>query len=115
MVEVAKAGTNVNGVVNFKVTIELTDADAGVKPGMTAAVNITVEEINDVILIPNRAVRLLDGQRYVYLLVNGAPQKTEVSLGSSSDTTSALAGGEVSEGDSIILNPPAEVGGPFGG
>ena len=115
VVEVAKAGTNVNGVVNFKVTIELTDADAGVKPGMTAAVNITVEEINDVILIPNRAVRLLDGQRYVYLLVNGAPQKTEVSLGSSSDTTSALAGGEVSEGDSIILNPPAEVGGPFGG
>ncbi|MCC6568392.1 MAG: efflux RND transporter periplasmic adaptor subunit [Anaerolineales bacterium] len=115
VVEVAKAGTNVNGVVNFKVTIELTDADADVKPGMTAAVNITVEEINDVILIPNRAVRLLDGQRYVYLMVNGAPQKTEVSLGSSSDTMSALVGGEVSEGDSIILNPPAEIAGPFGG
>lgn len=115
VVEVAKAGTNVNGVVNFKVTIELTDADTDVKPGMTAAVNITVEEINDVILIPNRAVRLLDGQRYVYLMVNGVPQKTEISLGSSSDTTSVLAGGDVSEGDMIILNPPAEGGGPFGG
>lgn len=115
VVEVAKAGTNVNGVVNFKVTIELTDADTDVKPGMTAAVNITVEEINDVILIPNRAVRLLDGQRYIYLMVNGLPQKTEVSLGSSSDTTSVLAGGDVSEGDTIILNPPAEGGGPFGG
>ena len=115
VVEVAKAGTNVNGVVNFKVTIELTDADADVKPGMTAAVNITVEEIDNVILVPNRAVRLLDGQRYVYLMVNGVPQKTEVSLGSSSDTMSVLAGGDVSEGDLIILNPPAEIAGPFGG
>lgn len=115
VVEVAKAGTNVNGVVNFKVTIELTDADADVKPGMTAAVNITVEQINDVILIPNRAVRLLDGQRYIYLMVNGIPQKTEVSLGASSDTMSVLIGGDVSEGASIILNPPVEIGGPFGG
>lgn len=115
VVEVAKAGTNVNGVVNFKVTIELTDVDADVKPGMTAAVNITVEQINDVILIPNRAVRLLDGQRYIYLMVNGIPQKTEVSLGASSDTMSVLIGGDVSEGASIILNPPVEVGGPFGG
>ena len=115
VVEVAKAGTNVNGVVNFKVTIELTDADADVKPGMTAAVNITVEEIDNVILVPNRAVRLLAGQRYVYLMVNGVPQKTEVSLGSSSDTMSVLAGGDVSEGDLIILNPPAEIAGPFGG
>ncbi|MBV6402281.1 MAG: Macrolide export protein MacA [Anaerolineales bacterium] len=115
VVEVAKAGTNVNGVVNFKVTIELTDADAEVKPGMTAAVNITVEQIDDVILIPNRAVRLLDGQRYIYLMVNGIPQKTEVSLGASSDTMSVLVGGDVSEGASIILNPPVEVGGPFGG
>lgn len=115
VVEVAKAGNNVGGVVNFTVTVELTNADELVRPGMTAAVNITVDEILDTILIPNRAVRFVDGERIVYLLVNGQPVKTEISLGASSDTMSVLASGDVKEGDLIILNPPSESAGPFGG
>ncbi|MCC6297672.1 MAG: efflux RND transporter periplasmic adaptor subunit [Anaerolineales bacterium] len=115
VVQVAQAGTEAGGVVNFKVTVELTDADQLVKPGMTAAVNITVKDLADVVLVPNRAVRLIDGQRVIYLLVNGQPVKTEVSLGASSDTMSEITGGDVSEGDLIILNPPSENGGPFGG
>ena len=81
VVEVAQAGTSTNGVVNFKVTVELTDADSSVKPGMTAAVNIVVEEMKDVVLVPNRAVRLVDAQRVVYLLVDGQPVKKEIRLG----------------------------------
>jgi HlyD family secretion protein len=115
VVEVGRAGDAVQGIVNFTVTVELTDADELVKPGMTAAVNITVEEVKDVILIPNRAVRLVDGQRVVYTLVEGMPVAVEVQLGSSSDTESALAGGDLKEGDLIILNPPSLNGGPFGG
>jgi HlyD family secretion protein len=115
VVEVAQTGVVTQGVVNFKVTVELTDADSLVKPGMTAAVNITVEELKDVLLVPNRAVRLSDGQRVVYLLVAGQPVQTDVRLGSSSDTMSVLAGGDVTEGDTIILNPPLEFGGPGGG
>jgi HlyD family secretion protein len=115
VVEVAQTGTSVQGVVSFKVTVELQDADASVKPGMTAAVNITVEEMNDVVLIPNRSVRLSDGSRVVYLLVNGEPVKTNVRLGSSSESMSVVVGGDVKEGDEIILNPPAEFGGPGGG
>jgi HlyD family secretion protein len=115
VVEVAQTGTSVQGVVSFKVTVELQDADASVKPGMTAAVNITVEEMNDVVLIPNRSVRLSDGSLVVYLLVNGEPVKTNVRLGSSSESMSVVVGGDVKEGDEIILNPPAEFGGPGGG
>jgi HlyD family secretion protein len=114
VVEVAQTGTSVQGVVNFKVTVELMDADASVKPGMTAAVNITVKELNDVILIPNRAVRLSDGNRVVYLLVDGQSVKTNVRLGSSSDSMSVIVGGDIKEGDVIILNPPAEFPGPGG-
>ncbi len=58
VVEVAQAGASSQGVVSFTVTVELTDADESVKPGMTAAVNIVVQEIKDAILVPNRAVRL---------------------------------------------------------
>ena len=116
VVQVSNVGNNVSGVVNFTVTVKLTNADEMVKPGMTAAVNITVKELQDVLLVPNRAVRLVDSNRVVYLLVNAQPLKTEISLGSSSDTMSVVASGDVKEGDTIILNPPVEFGpGPGGG
>ena len=50
VVEVGQAGAMTEGVVNFTVTVELTDADELVKPGMTAAVNIIVAELKDVYL-----------------------------------------------------------------
>jgi len=115
VVEVAKVGNNVGGVVNFTVTVELTDADEFVKPGMTAAVNVVVQEENDVLLVPNRAVRLVDAERVVYMLVDGQPKAVTVLLGSSSGIDSVLIGGDIKEGDSIILNPPSVNGGPFGG
>lgn len=115
VVEVAEVGTNVGGVVNFTVTVELTDADEFVKPGMTAAVSIVVKEENDVVLIPNRAVRLVDAERVVYVLVDGQPKPVKVELGSSSGVDSVLIVGDIKEGDAIILNPPTNNGGPFGG
>jgi HlyD family secretion protein len=81
------------GVVSFTVTIELTDADELVKPGMTAAVNVVVEEVKDVILIPNRAVRLVDGNRVVYILVDNQPVQVKIQLGSSSDLESVIVSG----------------------
>lgn len=115
VVEVAQTGTVTAGVVSFKVTVELTDADNQVKPGMTAAVNILVKEVNDVLLVPNRAVRLSEGERVVYVLENDQPVRKVVRLGLSSDTMSVLNGGEVKEGDLVILNPPTEFFGPRGG
>jgi HlyD family secretion protein len=110
--KVAQAGTIVGGVVNFTVTVELIDADEFVKPGMTAAVNIIVREINDAVLVPNRAVRLVDGERVVFVSgENGMPEKTEISLGASSDTMSEVIGGDLQEGDEIILNPTADLTG----
>ena len=115
VVEVGQSGDTVQGVVSFTVTVELTDADELVKPGMTAAVTVVVEEVKDVVLIPNRAVRLVDGDRVVYKLVNGLPVQVKVKLGSSSDSESVLVDGDLKEGDLIILNPPTQFGGPFGG
>ncbi len=109
--DVGKVGANVGGVVNFTVTVELTDADELVKPGMTAAVNIVVKEINDVLLVPNRAVRLVDGKRVVFvLLADGTLEQVEIRLGSSSDTMSVLASDNLKEGERVVLNPPQDFG-----
>ena len=115
VVKVSQAGDTVQGVVSFTVTVELTDADEYVKPGMTAAVNIIVEEVKDVILIPNRAVRLVNDERVAYLLVDGMPKPVNVTLGSTDGINSVLVTGDIKEGDPIILNPPSMNGGPFGG
>lgn len=117
VVEVGQAGNDVQGVVSFTVTVELTDADESVKPGMTAGVNIVVTELKDVLMIPNRAVRQVNGKRVVYVLRDGIATTIEIRLGSSSDTYSALADGDIKEGDLIILNPPTTFGpgGPGGG
>ncbi|MCJ7435231.1 MAG: efflux RND transporter periplasmic adaptor subunit [Anaerolineales bacterium] len=113
VVEVGQAGDTVQGVVNFIVTIELTDADELVKPGMTSAVNVVIKEQKGVVLIPNRAVRLINEERVVYILVDNKPKSVKIQLGATDGTNSVLAGSDLKEGDSIILNPPS--GGPFGG
>jgi len=120
VVEVSQAGEVVSGAVNFTVTVRLSDADARVKPGMTTAVSIIVQQVKDQLLVPNRAIRLVDGKRVVYVLKNGRPQKVVVTLGPSSDTLSVVLEGDVKEGDRVILNPPTEEfragpRGPFGG
>ena len=118
--QVAPVGDVVQGVVEFSVTVELTDADGFVKPGMTAAVNIVVDQITDALLVPNRAVRVVDGKRVVYILSNNQLLAVNVTLGASSDNQSQVTGGELQVGNQIVLNPPQDLfgtngGGPFGG
>jgi HlyD family secretion protein len=104
--EVGSVGNSVQGVVNFTVTVEITDADENVKPGMTSAVNIVVNQMDDILLVPNRAVRLKEGDRVVYVLKNGMPTPVKITIGASSDTSSEFLSGDLKEGDMIVLNPP---------
>lgn len=104
---VDQVGTLNQGAVEFAVEVELEDADQDVRPGMTAAVNVTVNQLIDVLLVPNRAVRFRDGESVVYVLKDGLPTPIEVELGASSDTSSQVIGGELKEGDLIVLNPAA--------
>jgi HlyD family secretion protein len=108
VVEVASVGEQDQGVVNFTVTVELTDADQQVKPGMTAGVEITVSQLNDVLLVPNQAVRTLNGERVVYVQHGAVPAAVPVTLGNSSDTYSQLLKGDLQAGDPIVLNPPSD-------
>lgn len=115
VVEVGRAGSVVQGAVNFTITVELTNPDELVRPGMTAAVNILVREVKDVLVVPNRAVRVVDGQRVVYILKDGEPEMVKIRLGATSDIVSEVISGDLKEGDLIVLNPPTTFNGPMGG
>jgi len=124
IIEVALVGSQLEGIVNFTVTIELFSADDQVKPGMTSAVNIVIGQLDDVLLVPNRAVRVVDDARVVYILLpNGQLELAEVTLGASSDLYSEVVDGGLEVSDLIVLNPPSgmfaqggvEMGPPHGG
>ena len=110
VIEIALVGTELLGMVNFKVTVELLDADADIKPGMTSAVDIVTSQVEDALLAPNRAVRVVDGERVVYIhSSSGAIQIVPLTLGATSDTYSEIISGDVQPGDEIILNPPVDI------
>jgi len=109
VVEVSRVGDFTSGLVNFTVTVELLDSDADIRTGMTAAANIIVEQIPDALLVPNRAVRLRNGQRVVYVLENNIPTPVNITIGASSDDVSEILEGDLAEGDTLVLNPPTEL------
>ena len=123
VVEVASVGTVTASGVNFRVSVEIDEEvcqTCDIRPGMTAAVTIIVEQLEDVLLVPNRAVRFENGKRVVYVLRNSSmPEAIEIKLGSIADVNSELLEGDVKEGDVVVLNPPRSFGppggGPFGG
>ncbi|MEN8171600.1 MAG: efflux RND transporter periplasmic adaptor subunit [Chloroflexota bacterium] len=107
--EVGMVGNEVQGVVSFRVTVELEDADEEVRPGMTSAVNIVIYNLDETLIVPNRAVRVVDGERVVYVKKGDAVEKVVIVLGASSDTHSEIVEGELEVGDEIIINPPSEL------
>jgi HlyD family secretion protein len=116
--EVDLVGAEVQGVVNFLVTVALLHPDELVRPGLTAGVNLVVDQIDDALLVPNRAVRVVDGERVVYVMRGGQMAAVPIVLGTSSETNSQVLEGDLAAGDLIVLNPPLVLdpsSGPPGG
>jgi multidrug efflux pump subunit AcrA (membrane-fusion protein) len=98
------AETLVDKVVYYEVTVTFADDVAEVKLGMSADVYITTATRQDVLVVPQRAVRS-DGDRR-YVLVELSPGQTEertVSLGLRGDDglVEVLTG--LSEGDAVVV------------
>ncbi len=113
VIEVSPVGVLQQGLVSFQISIRVTDADEEVRPGLTAAVQIVVRQVEDALLIPNRAVRWVGGEQVVYLSPDGETAvlqnliRVPVVLGASSDEYSELLEGDLEVGDFIVLNPPS--------
>lgn len=113
VIEVSPVGILQQGLVSFQVSIRVKDADGAVRPGLTAAVQIIFRQVEDTLVIPNRAVRWVKGQQVVYLSTAGETPTTAdleiipVTVGASSDEFTELIEGEIREGDYIVLNPPS--------
>jgi HlyD family secretion protein len=102
------------GSVSYPIRVVFTNPDGLVVPGMTVAVNIEVKHLENVLLVPNRAVRSSGGSLFIYVLRNGSLVSVAVQLGESNGTESQVTGGDLNVGDQIVLNPPTSLLGSFG-
>lgn len=106
--DVAATATTVQGVVNYVVTVSLNPTDVPVKIGMTANANIVVANKDNVLLVPNQAVRAANNTHYV--AVQKAPgqiQQVEVKLGLANEQETEVLSG-LSEGQQVVTSITAQ-------
>jgi HlyD family secretion protein len=103
--DVPAVGVDLQGVPSFPVTVEISDADDAIRPGMTAAVTLVVDEVKDALLLPSQALRFENGQRVVYVQRDGQFVPVQVKLGATSKDTSQVLEGDLQPGDMVLLNP----------
>jgi multidrug efflux pump subunit AcrA (membrane-fusion protein) len=103
--EVGMVGASTQGVVNYPVTVQITNVDASIRPGMTAAVNIVIAQHDNVLMVPNQAIEVTGRQRQVIVLFEGQQIPVQVAVGLSNETMSEVTGSQLKEGDTIVVNP----------
>ena len=92
------------GVVSYFVTVGLEESDAPVREGMSATAGIITQRLENVLVIPNRALRLdrETSKLYTERLVLGMPKEVEVEIGFRDEQVSQVLSG-LDEGDTVII------------
>jgi len=99
--EIETLGTVSQGVVSYAVKITFDTQDERVKPGMSVSSAIITDSKNDVLFVPNSAVKQQGDSNYVQIMINGVPQNRNVEIGLSNDTNSEILSG-LKEGDQVV-------------
>ncbi|MFC1655403.1 efflux RND transporter periplasmic adaptor subunit [Patescibacteria group bacterium] len=101
VVEIDPAETAVQGVIYYKIKSAFTGQDDRIKSGMTVNLEIETDKKEDVLLIPIRALKFEDSTKYVEVLNNGGPKKTQITTGIENDQFVEILSG-LKEGDKVI-------------
>ena len=111
-------GTVSQGVVSYSVQINFDTQDSRLKPGMSVSVNIINSVKQNILTVPNSAVKTKNGSSYVLVLDQKqdlasssasqgfisatAPTQKTVEIGLSDDINTEITSG-ISEGDQVVV------------
>jgi HlyD family secretion protein len=103
---IAPTATIQQGVVNYQVQVQI-QAQPGqplpLRPGMTVLVSIIYDQRQNVLAVPNRAVRTQGRTRYVEVLVDGGrTERRDVQTGLSNDQLTEIVSG-LKEGERVVI------------
>ena len=117
--QVRQSPQTVQNVVTYDVVVSVDNSDLALKPGMTAAVKIVVDERADVLRVPNQALRFAPSapgsagskqrpgaseaaEAQVWVLRDGAPAAVPVAIGLEDDNYTEVLSGDLKPGDPVI-------------
>jgi HlyD family secretion protein len=102
--EIDLVGTVTSGVVNYSATIAVQDPSESMRPGMNATANIILQQRQNVLLVPNRAVRTVSTRlKTATVLYEGQLIDVPVTIGLTGDSQSEVLSG-LQEGDLVLIN-----------
>ena len=88
----------------FECKLALDDPAPGLRPGMSARIEIVTAELSDELWLPSQALFDRDGQKFVYLAERGAFSPVDVELVRSGESQVVIHG--VDEGQIVALADP---------
>ncbi len=112
--QVRNAPQILQNVVTYDAVIDVDNADLRLKPGMTANVNFVYAKRDDVLKVPNVALRYRPpgerakpadgaaGTRTLWVLRDAQPMAVEVKTGVSDGTQTEIISGELQAGEALI-------------
>ncbi len=124
--QVRNAPITVSNVVTYDVVIQVSNPELKLKPGMTANATIISAFKNNILRVPNAALRFVPPKQTVvklqkgfgvWIIQNAEPVRVPITTGISDDNYTELAAGELKEGQEIIVGEAtkAKAAPPHGG
>lgn len=106
---ISPSATVQQGVASYVVSLEVESNGATLPIGMTASANIVTEQKENVLMVPNRAIRVDGRNRVVDLVVGEATETRVVQTGMSNDQFTEVVEG-LSEGDQVLIRTTSASG-----
>jgi len=109
---ISPVGTARAGVVFYDTTITLEGPVEEIRDGMTATAEVIIERRDDVLSIPNRAIRGTWEDPTVVVFVDEQVEEREITLGLTDGINTEVLSG-LEEGEKVVLPAPGERPGGF--
>lgn len=109
--QVRLSPTTVSNVVTYTVIVDVNNEDLKLKPGMTANVSIITNKSEDVLCVPNMALKFtpdINGPKYknqgIWILDNNKPKRVDITTGANDDTSTEIITDAITEGNKVIVS-----------
>lgn len=104
---ISPAGTVQAGIVSYKTTITLVNPGKELRDGMSATAEIIIDRSENVLLLPNRAIRGSFESPFVEVIVDEQVEKRQVALGLSNGMNTEVLSG-LKQGEEVVLPPVSQ-------
>jgi multidrug efflux pump subunit AcrA (membrane-fusion protein) len=99
---VGEIATISSGVATFPVTVQITGTHPALRDGMSATVNVVINQVVGVLTVPTSAVHTNGTTTTVQVLKNGVPSTVVVTVGAADASRTQIISG-LSAGDTVVI------------